>query len=129
VNQHEEGGYIYWNPDTNKFRVRRFEPGKPRPPGTENRLRMPEPPPPEPEPGEITVGYFHTHPPNLGLNCEGKLVVIDENQGQGTGDSELVQKYRIPDLIATVPRTPKDLKWHGNPYFPKTSPPYPNRLK
>ena len=123
--QHEEGGWIYWNPQTNQFQVGRLPPGKPSP-GNHDKLHsdLPEPKPPS---GFIPVGFFHTHPPDLsrGNTCE-------RESGK---DKRSTRKHNVPDLIISSPSYPKgrhtnptdpDLPWQPNPYYP---PGYPNRLK
>jgi RHS repeat-associated protein len=114
--QHEEGGWIYWNPANNTFRVDPFPPGDPKQPGETGPLHM-KPPPPNPSPGYIPVGLFHTHPPNIvaGSRC---------SSASGK-DKKFSNHYNLPDLIISSPTIPGST-WRAKPFYP---PGYPSRLR
>ena len=97
---HEEGGWIYYNPVTGTFRVDPFPPGKPPKPGENPPM---DPPPPKPPPGFCTVGSFHTH---------------RDHVYAGKKDRLFMEQYPFPILIV-IPGTRKH-------YLP---PGYPIRLR
>ncbi len=118
--QHEEGGWIYWNPITKSFKTDPFPAGQPKQPGQKGPLHI-DPPAPAPPPGFIVIGLYHVHPPNL--------VTDNGNTCASSKDKIFVRKHQVPDLIvATKPDGDDDnsYPWAGYPHYP---PAYPSRLK
>jgi RHS repeat-associated protein len=100
VFNHEEGGWIYYNPATGTFQVDPFQPGKPPKPGQNPHM---DPPPPKPPPGFCTVGSFHTH---------------RDHTHAGPKDQHFLRQHNVP-LLIVVPG-------EQTPYYP---PIYPGRLQ
>jgi hypothetical protein len=74
--RHEEGGFIYANPDTGDVVVRRA------PPGSRRALNLSSPPD---VPGYFLVATFHTHPNLIADGDDPEPSEADRREAEGSG--------------------------------------------